>query len=650
MALLSRRIQRPSRSLTASAQRIDEKNAQAARRLVRPWQGRSLSRYEDLGQIHYAAQFYARPLSRLRLFAAELDDEGEPQESDDPKLKALWDRVQDPGGGRSVMCGQYGRLRFLTGESYLVCTPDEDYGEKWEMLSVAELKINTDGKTYNRIAYPGAPPEVLTEVVDGDFEPLDDEAVVYRLWRRDPVFSELADAPMRGVLDDCDRLILLNLAMRARALSRIAKPGLLCIPNEISPPNPDASPDEDAMSNPFFADIYKSAEAAISDPGSAAAAMPILWFVDGAFIDQIKYIKLYDPAEEYQEGEQRKECIVDIATGLDFPAEALLGLGDVNKWNGLEISEDGWKHVLPVAQEMVDDFTSAYLRPAARAEGVANWQRVCVGFDAAAVINHPDRAKDAKELYALRAISKAALRDANAFDDDDAPTQPELDEMIGVAIRDGSYAKYGIPSVKSGGIEPEAGTVENPRGTSTSPTGPTTGSEREPGPPAPPSEVRTASAAPDLDVVALVQVAQLRGAAELAVERAREVAGAKLRSRSESCAECMEAINGAPNRRVVALLGADRVRHVLAESQTSTRHPAISERDLVKGAGEGFVAVAVRMGLTPEWANSLAEVVETHAARTLYDLDQPPLPSAFAALARRAQPAVPEPDEELVPA
>lgn len=635
MALFGRRPVRPSRSLTASAQRVTKANAVDARRLVRPWQADALAKYETLGQIHYAAQFYARPLSRLRLFAAELDDNGEPQESEDPKLQALWDRVQDPGGGRSVMCGQYGRLRFLTGESYLVCTPDDDYEEKWEMLSVAELKVDPDGN-YRRFKFPGSAPEVLTEMPEEAFEPMDGEAVVYRLWRRDPVYSALADSPMRGVLDDCDRLILLNLAMRARATSRIAKPGLLCIPNEISPPNPDASPDEDAMSNPFFADIYKAASESISDPGSAAAAMPIMWFVDGELIDKIKYIKLYEPGEEYQEGEQRKECIVDIATGLDFPAEALLGLGDVNKWNGLEISEDAWKHVLPVAQEMVDDFTSSYMRPAAKADGYANWKRVCIGFDAAAVINHPDRGKDATELYDRRAIGKAALRDAKNFDDDDAPTQDELDEMIGVTIRDGSYAKYGIPSVRSGGIEPEAGTVENSGGSSSSPTGPTDGAAAEPGPPAEPSAVRTASAA--IDVAELVQVAQLRGAAELAVERAREVAGSRLRTKAKQCGDCQLSIDGAANGVVAHLLGPDQVRALAGGS----------ERDLVKGAAATFVAAAARFGIGEEWAVELADLVEVHAARTLYELEAPALPAAFGALARRAQPQVAE--EPLVPA
>lgn len=637
MALFGRRPVRPSRSLTASAQRVTRENATDTRRVQQNWQERALAAYGNLGEIWFSGQFYARPLSKLRLFAAELDEEGNAQPSENEQLKELWDRVQDPGGGRSVMTGNYGRLRFLTGECFLVCSRGEDDEEQWEILSMAELKVTTEGG-YTRRRGPGLALEELKRAPDGATEPAVGEAIVYRFWQRDPIYSQLADAPMRGVLELCDELTLLTRAVHARATSRLSGPGVLLVSEQISPAPVDAAPDEDPMNDPFFADFYRNTMAAIADPGSAAAAIPLIIRVPHEMVEGgMKLIKFGDPAEQYQEQGQRVECIKRIATGLDFPPEQLLGLTESNHWTGWIVDENTWKaHQQPVAQSMVDDFGSAYLRPAAEAAGIPNWESVVVGYDAADVLNHPDRAKDAKDLHDRIAISDASLRDAAGFDDDDAPDKNERAERVGIKVRDSSLAWYGIPSPRSGGLEPAPGEIVSGEGIDSAPAGPTSGAEVEPGPPAEPSAVVTASAA--IDVAELVQVAQLRGAAELAVERAREVAGSRLRTKAKACGDCQLSIDGAANGVVAHLLGPDQVRSLAGGS----------ERDLVKGAAGTFVSAAARFGIGEEWALELADLVEVHAARTLYELEAPALPAAFGALARRAQPHLAE--EPLVPA
>jgi len=252
VGLFDRRPRAPvSRSLTASAQRITRDNATDTRRVQQLWQDRSLGFYGNLGEIWFSGQFYARPLSKLRLFAAFLDKEGNVQPSEDPALIELWDRVQDPGGGRSVMAGNYGRLRFLTGECFLTCTLDDDENEQWEILSMAELKVMTDGN-YTRRPGPGLSLIDLAKAPEDADGPGPGEAIVYRFWQRDPVYSQLADAPMRGVLELCEELTLLTRAVHARATSRIGGPGILLISELISPKPADAQPDEDPMTDPFF--------------------------------------------------------------------------------------------------------------------------------------------------------------------------------------------------------------------------------------------------------------------------------------------------------------------------------------------------------------------------------------------------------------
>ena len=207
-------------TLTASAEKATRQNAPAMRRLIQPWQSRALTYYDLIGELKFAAQFYARMLTPLQLFAAEkvLNDDGtiDVVPTKDKAAIAHLERIQDPGGGRQGLLGAYGRLMFLTGESYLLCTKDEDDVEQWEFLSTDELRVQ--GNTYVRYKAPSLPAELLKEAPDDAYEPIGgQDAVVYRIWQRHPRFSHLADSTMLGVLDIAEELLLLTQAVRARA-------------------------------------------------------------------------------------------------------------------------------------------------------------------------------------------------------------------------------------------------------------------------------------------------------------------------------------------------------------------------------------------------------------------------------------------------
>jgi hypothetical protein len=121
------------------------------------------------------------------------------------------------------------------------------------------------------------------------------------------------------------------------------------------------------------------------------------------------------------------------------------------------------------------------------------------------------------------------------------------------------------------------------------------------------------------------------GAAEFAVERARELAGSRVRRmtsergpRDKRCADCQEALDGVANWEVCATLGQDQLQAL-----------GLAEPDLVAGAGAAFASSLSRMGVDQDWAAELARLVEQHAARTLCNPDVPPLPAAFATLLAR---------------
>lgn len=609
------RTARSTGNLTAAAARLDRGDNDVLRRLQQGWQSRAFVYYDTIPEIWYACQFYGRALAMLEIYVGKVDrDSGEIERVDDDEVQGYVERIQDPGGGRANLLAQYGRLIFIAGETFLCVTEDFETGEeKWEFLSTDELRPQGDG-SFTRYKAPSLNAQEIRMVPEGEWEPLGDECVAYRFWRKHPRYSALADAPMRGVLDLCEELLILTQAVRARALSRLAA-GVLVIPDQVSFPNPQAEGEEDPEEDEFMAEILEHFEAPVANPGSASAAVPFILRVDGQWADKVKLVDMQDPTKFYPETGLRIECIHRIAMGLDLPPEILLGTAEANHWTAWNIDEQTWKaNLQPVAQTLVDDLTAAYLKPAMRADGYADWADYVVAYDASAIINHPDRAKDAKDLHAALAISDEALREATGFDETDAITDPaEMNRRLGTALRDGSIAIYGIPG-RVTNVEPAAGELDAPAGdqaalpsgspvstpAESSGTGAPQGGEPEP---------RTASAitiTPD----------QLLGAVRLSVTRCRELAGARIISRAQHVEEAREITRGVPKHMVASALG---------EIRTRTLVPGKSPRSLVAGGTEALAASLIEWGLDPGVASRTCQGIEQHAARTLY-LAKPGLP------------------------
>lgn len=586
--------------MIASAARVtmDKKDPSVARTRL-PWQERAFAYYDMLGEIWYAAQFYARALSKLDLTL--LKDAGTDDETlvDDPALTSYISRIQDPGGGRANLLAGYGRLKFLTGECYLLVTVPEPGDEDWEMLSCDELRVNKSGG-YERFRAPNSTPEQLEAAPDESWEPLPDTAIAYRFWTRHPRYSNLADGPMRGVLDLCEELLILTRAVRARGRSRLAGSGILMIPSEVTFPGDPAGGDEDPASDPFLDRLTETMIAGISEEGSAAAVVPLVIRVGGEWIEKFRHLQILDPTETYPETGLRMECIQRIAMGLDMPPEILLGKADANHWSAWQIDEDTYKaHIEPVAQTMADDFTAGYLRPSLKAAGVADWASYCVGYDASALLVAPDRTGDAKDLHDRLVISDEALRDAAGFDDEDAPDEAEHDVRVGILLKNVGLATGGPAT------EPPAPTPPPPAAPGEQDAGP--GNQEKAPPPEP-----GADEPPDGEA-SIPGIMEL--ASELIAERAREAAGARLRSRYARDRRVAKLLDGVPN---------SEVGLILAENLNGELDDVMLERhNLVAGAGECFRPILVNWGIPASAVEMLIAIAESSAAEGLFGVPVP---------------------------
>lgn len=612
------RIRRP---LTASATSVSRAEGTTLRRLNQPWQARALAYYENTGECWYPTQFYARSMPRIRFYPAILDERGDPQEIEDGPLVDLWERVQDPSGGRTQLTTSYGQLMFVIGDGYLTITEDDER-EAWEFLSPLELRTVPgasvgDRAEYRRMRAPGLTPEELVEAPDDDFEPVGNETRVYRLYRRHPSYSDWADSPIRAVLELYELLHLLTLAAGAEAQSRAAQRGMFYMPDEVTLGGLDAEMGtEDPQADPLYQELIEALNANIRDPGTAGAMAPFWLRGPATFMqgqtpipmkDLMGWLPLGPDKDSYGAIDKWDKVIQRIAYGLDMPAEMLTGTGEVNHWGGWLLDEQGFRqHVAPLVQAFCADMTSAYLRPAARDAGVGEWERVTLWYDPAGAVNHPDETEVARNLFLDGAGSAEFYRDKAGATEDDAATD---DDRAWILALKGKQAAE-VVEEEDGETAPQDGGTGNDTDEEAPETEPSNGNG---------GGGRAASAALAFRVL---------GASDLAVIRARSLAGSRLRSRAKGCEPCLDAIADVPAHRTASALGHETVSGIITGRAT--------EAQLVAGAADELGATIIPWGVSREWAEQIGERVEQHALRTLYEVDPPPLPAGFAAIVKRA--------------
>lgn len=633
--------------LTASGERVTDRRSQEYRRLNQQWQGEALSFYETSGECWYAAQFYARSISKLRLYAAKVDEDGEMREIEIPKEvepgerkdgesapaeqlsesdQAAIDavaRIKDSSGGRGQLLASWARLMFLTGETYLTVTENPDTEEEvWEALSSDELRL-APGRGYVRYAAPSATPEELLNAPDDDFEPLEKSdkrtAVVYRLWRRHPRYSRLADSPMRAALSLFEELQLLQLAVRARARSRLSGAGILAVPTEIVFANLPTGAEQDQTKSPIMEMLQRAATTSIQNPGSASAVVPIVIQGPAEFLKELRWISIGNAQEKYEEQGLRTELLSRIAISLDFPKEQLLGMEDSNHWTAWLVDDQTWSaHLQPMANLLVEDLTGVYLQPYLKQQQVEDWADYAIGYDAAEVINHPDRNKDAGAMYAEGELSGQTWREVAGFTDSDDMGEEEFRIYLAKT--------FGDPQMLPEKYRPEKPEPPAPPIDGQAPVVPPDGEEPAEGPPEEQDRQDVEQEQQVETVQASAYAAELSGVARATVRRARELAGNRLRTRVRKHEELEQLLASCTNNAAVAFtLGPERCQ----QANLGTPH------ELVATAADAFEDIASEFGIDPAVGKRVGKLLEEHAAKTLFEENPPPVPPRLRAYLER---------------
>jgi hypothetical protein len=415
------------------------------------WQTEAWEYYDAIGEIKYAFNLVASVVSRIRLHAAVVENPAETPvnvrgaSNIDARLAAAAERalarLDSAYGGQAGMLRDAALNLSVAGECYLVqmpARPGHGLPESWDIRSVDEVAVSQRGD------YTIAPRRELAGTGTGSTKKggitLPKNAFVGRIWRAHPRYSDEADSSLRGLLDLCAELLLLNRTFRATARSRL-NAGALYLPDGLSvaanaePDYPyDTNSDFEPMQTPeesqdeFEDQLIDAMTTPIRDEDSASAVVPLIIRGPAELGDKIKQFKFersFDPALA-----QRADRVLErILQGVDVPKDVVTGMANVKYSNALQIDESLYKaHIEPLMLLIADALTVVYLRPYLIAAGFDPTEvaRIVTWYDPSQVSTRNDRAADADAGFDRGAISYDTWRRAHGFAEADAPTAKEV--------------------------------------------------------------------------------------------------------------------------------------------------------------------------------------------------------------------------------
>lgn len=338
----------PSRvSLTSAAQRVINPET------TRPTAIDAAGLYglrAQLGQVRSALEFKSMAASKVEYYVAVQDDPGDsPEKTDDAQVVEAYDRLRGLTGGFPEFVGEFATHLDTAGEGYLVGFGEGDADssldkDDWDVVSPVEYNEARAG------GYQRRDSSAIPKISDDDF--------VLRVWRPSPMRRQDPDSPLRGVQTECEQYILYRGMLTSLGRSRLIAP-IVDMPDDWSfPPKANGDPSESLMDL-----VFEAADAAVNDVDSASRIVPIFVQRSASSQGQINVTWLAQDLPEWVPLLMEK-ILRQIATGLDLPADILLGLADVNHWNAW-LSEDSAKldYVDPLVLLILDSLTRGYLRP-----------------------------------------------------------------------------------------------------------------------------------------------------------------------------------------------------------------------------------------------------------------------------------------------
>jgi hypothetical protein len=457
------------------------------------WQREAWDLLDQVGELWFAGSWVSAALSRVRIVAAKMTDDGdepvilggpgptaryrpdgtrvpvadtdtppdEPQQTAaDQQVAALVARWAGGPSGQEQILGRVGWHLGIAGDTYLVAREDTTAaptvpgtattpGVRVTAQGVLEdapvdLPEAGAGTGMRNLIWGAYSTKEISKkdgkwTIDDGGEPFElpvGKHLVMRCWRPHPARFREAASAVRASLPILRELRGLTAHVGAQIDSRLAGNGLLLLPQSMtfvgSGQSADATVD---AADPFIQMLMEAMVTPIKDRDSAAAVVPIVIRVPDETIGKAQYLRFGDTQLDKTAKELREEAIHRLALSLDLPQEVVTGLGQTNHWSAWQIDESAIKmHVAPVAATFCHSLTVGWLHPLLKLLGIPDAEDYLVWFDTTPLVLRPDRSGDAKELYDRAAIGAKALRRETGFLETDAPSEGERIEQTLIRI------------------------------------------------------------------------------------------------------------------------------------------------------------------------------------------------------------------------
>jgi hypothetical protein len=443
------------------------------------WQTEAWRLYDIIGELRFIANWVGSACSRVRIYVAQVDDNGRIQkEVTNKKIAGLSDTLFGGPPSKSEALRMLGINLTIAGDAYIIGrSTDDPKSDEWYVVSCSELKRYTRTGVVELQTYDGTP-EKLNPQRD----------MIIRVWTPHPRRNLWADSPTKAAMPMLWEVERLTRYVFAQIDSRLVSAGLLTIPKEISFPDEDP---ELAGAEQLTARLMKTGSASLKGEGTAAGVVPTIVEMPTEALGKSQLIQFTSELSE-RALDLRAEALRRLALSMDIDPSILTGVGDANHWGAWQIMEGQIKiHIEPLMTRICDALTTAYLQPALKALK-EDPDRFIFWYDTAPLTVRPERLKDTREMYDAGLVSRATVLLSGDYKISDAPTEEEDLERFTreLMLRDPNLLQ--IPAIrKVAGYTDEIlppNTVFPPQG------GP--GGAGPPPPPAPPTGISETAGPP----------------------------------------------------------------------------------------------------------------------------------------------------------
>jgi hypothetical protein len=385
------------------------------------WQWEAWRHYDICGEMRFVVNWVGQAISRCRMYAAEVTDDGTVgDETDDAKIKLIAETMFGTAASKAQAQRLMGINMMVAGDVFIVAegyqNADED---KWYVCSSSEVFRRGDDIMVRRSITHGGGQYKLNPETD----------LLIRAWNPHPRRYDAADSTVRAILPVLRELEQCTKRVFAELDSRLAGAGILLLPENIDfprPPTENPGDPQPSGAEGFLQILQNTMATSMQQRDSAAAVVPIILQVATEALDKIKHLT-FDSSISDHISQMRKDAVTRMAMSLDIPPEVLTGMGGSNHWSSWQIEESSIKiHIEPLLIQLADALNIGYFQPALKAAGVQNPEKYTLWFDVGPLAVRPNRSDQAMQFAEKEYISAKAARDNAAFTDDDAPDDKEL--------------------------------------------------------------------------------------------------------------------------------------------------------------------------------------------------------------------------------